>query len=68
MTQEIPDPVFVVLSDEDSAGRIVVDLEAFVRFTAQIDASLAALEARFPHQRRHKFQRRISHRRNHAGG
>lgn len=47
MTQPLPDPVFVILSDEESAGRIVVDFEAFVRFTTQLDASLAELEAKW---------------------
>ena len=49
MTQPLPDPVFVILSDEESAGRIVVDLDAFARFTAQLDASLAELEAKWAH-------------------
>jgi hypothetical protein len=49
MTQPLPDPVFVILSDEEPAGRIVVDLDAFLRFTAQLDASLAELEAKWAH-------------------
>jgi hypothetical protein len=49
MTQPIPEPVSVVLCDEEGGGRIVVDLDAFVRFTAHVDASLADLEAKWAH-------------------
>ncbi|HUE69906.1 MAG TPA: hypothetical protein VMP01_03370 [Pirellulaceae bacterium] len=49
MTQPLPDPVFVILCDDEGAGRIVVDLEAFVRYGTQLDVSLAALEAKWSH-------------------
>lgn len=49
MTQPLPDPVFVILCDDEGAGRIVVDLEAFVRYGTQLDASLAELEAKWSH-------------------
>ena len=57
MTQPLPDPVFVILSDEESAGRIVVDLDAFLRFTAQLDASLAELEAKWTRPQSEKSAR-----------
>jgi hypothetical protein len=41
--------VFVILCDEEGGGRIVVDLDAFVRFGAQLDASLAEMEAKWAH-------------------
>jgi hypothetical protein len=47
MTQPIPDPVYVILCDEEGGGQIVVDLDAFVRYGAQLDASLADLEAKW---------------------
>lgn len=47
MTQPVPEPVFVILCDDEGGGRIVVDLEAFVRYGAQLDASLADLEAKW---------------------
>lgn len=58
MTQPLPDPVFVILCDDEGAGRIVVDLEAFVRYVTQLDASLAELEAKWSHlapARRRRF-------------
>jgi hypothetical protein len=50
MTQPLPDPVFVILCDDEGAGRIVVDLEAFARFGTHMDVSLAELEAKWPHR------------------
>lgn len=49
MTQPIPEPVSVILCDEEGGGRIVVDLDAFVRYGTQLDASLADLEAKWAH-------------------
>ena len=49
MTQPLSKPVFVILCDDEGTGRIAVDLEAFVRFTAQLDADLGKLEARWSH-------------------
>jgi hypothetical protein len=35
-----------MISDEQAAGRIVVELDPFVEFNVQIDRQLAELEAR----------------------
>ncbi len=42
----MPQTVLVMISDEAGAGRIVVELGAFVRLNIEIDGQLAALEAR----------------------
>lgn len=49
MTQPLPEPVFLVLAEEEAGGRIVVDLEAFVRFNILMDESLTELEAKWSH-------------------
>lgn len=49
MTQPAPQTLFVVLSDEDSAGRIVVDLDAYARFRVQMERNFAELEAKWGH-------------------
>jgi hypothetical protein len=41
-----PDSLFVLLRDEEAAGRIVVELDAFVRFHRKFDRQLARLERR----------------------
>lgn len=46
MTGELPYTVLVMISDEQAAGRIVVELDPFVEFNVQIDRQLAELEAR----------------------
>ena len=43
---ELPEDVLVMISDEAGAGRIVVELGAFVRLNVAIDEQLAALEER----------------------
>ncbi len=42
----MPQTVLVMISDEAGAGRIVVELDAFVRLNIDIDRQLDALEAR----------------------
>jgi hypothetical protein len=46
VTGEMPQTVLVMISDEAGAGRIVVELDAFVRLNIDIDRQLDALEAR----------------------
>lgn len=46
MTDALPYTVLVMISDEQAAGRIVVELDPFVEFNVQIDRQLAELEAR----------------------
>ena len=46
MTGELPYTVLVMISDEQGAGRIVVELDPFVEFSVQIDRQLGELEAR----------------------
>jgi hypothetical protein len=46
VTGELPDTVLVMISDEAGAGRIVVDLDAFIRFNIDLDRQLADLETR----------------------
>ena len=45
VTGEAPQTLLVMISNEESAGRIVVELDAFVRFNLEIDRQLAELEA-----------------------
>ncbi len=46
MTGEMPYTVLVMISDEQAAGRIVVELDPLVEFNLSIDRQLAELEAR----------------------
>ena len=46
MTGELPQTVLVMISDEAGAGRIVVDLNAFVHLNVEFDRQLAELEER----------------------
>ncbi len=46
MTGEMPQTVLVMISDEAGTGRIVVELDAFVRLNIDIDRQLDALETR----------------------
>lgn len=41
-----PDTLFVLLRDEEAAGRIVVELGSFVRFSRKMDRQLARLQKR----------------------
>lgn len=47
MSQPVPQPLFVLLGDEEGAGRIAVEWEAFARFNAEMDAALDRLEAQW---------------------
>lgn len=49
MTQPVPQTLFVVLSDNDSTGRIAVELDAYARFRIQMERGFAELEAKFAH-------------------
>ncbi len=49
MTQPVPQILFVVLSDDDSTGRIAVELDAYARFRIQMERSFAELTAKFAH-------------------
>jgi hypothetical protein len=40
----MPDTMLVMIHDEQAAGRIVVELDAFVRFNARIEDQLVELE------------------------
>ena len=46
MTGELPIAVLVMICDEKSAGRIVVNLDPLVRFNVKIDRQLEQLEER----------------------
>lgn len=46
MTGNAPDTLFVLLADEEAAGRIVARLDAFVRFNRRIDKQLTRFERR----------------------
>ena len=49
MTQPAPQTLFVVLSDDDSTGRIAVELDSYARFRIQMERNFAELEAKFSH-------------------
>ena len=49
MTQPVPQTLFVVLSEDDSTGRITVELDAYARFRIQMERNFAELEAKFGH-------------------
>lgn len=44
---KVPESVQVLLTNDQAAGRIAVDLDAFVRLNISIQKSLADLEARW---------------------
>ena len=46
VTGELPFAILVMICDEKSAGRIVVELDPLVRFNLRMDRQLARLEAR----------------------
>ena len=47
MTQGPAPELQIFLCNEESAGRIAVEIDAFVRFSLEIDSSLSALEAKW---------------------
>lgn len=54
MTGNAPqETLYVLLTDEEAAGRVIVELDAFVRFNRRISRQLAKLERRtfkrYPH-------------------
>ena len=46
MTSEVPQAWFVMLQDEASAGRVIVPLRPFLRFSRRMDKQLKGLEKR----------------------
>ena len=46
VTGDAPDTMYVLLSDERAAGRVVAELGSFVRFSRRMDKQLARLERR----------------------
>lgn len=46
VTGNAPDTLYVLLRDEEAAGKIIVELGAFVRFNHKIDKQLTRLERR----------------------
>lgn len=46
VTGNAPDTLYVLLRDEEAAGRIIAPLSAFVRFNRKIDKQLIKLERR----------------------
>ena len=46
MTSEAPQAWFVMLQDEAAAGRVVVPLRPFLRFSRRMDKQLGRLERR----------------------
>jgi hypothetical protein len=44
VTGNVPDTMYVLLRDEEAAGRIVVELRPFIRFSHRMDKQLARLE------------------------
>ncbi len=49
MTQPAPQTLFVVLSEDDSTGRITVELDSYARFRIQMERNFAELETKFRH-------------------
>ena len=47
MTGEMPYTVLVMISDEQAAGRIVVELDPFVEFNLRIERQLEELETKW---------------------
>jgi hypothetical protein len=70
VTGKAPDTLYVLLRDEEAAGRVVVELGAFVRFSRKFDKQLARLERqmlqRYPKLR--KRGRQGQRQRGDAGG
>jgi hypothetical protein len=48
--QPAPQSIFVVLSDDDSTGRIAVELDAYARFRVQMERHFADFDAKFAHR------------------
>ena len=46
MTSEAPQAWFVMLNDEAAAGRVVVPLRPFLKFSRRMDKQIARLERR----------------------
>ena len=46
MTSQAPQPWFVMLKDEAAAGRVIVPLRPFLKFSRRMDKQLGRLEKR----------------------
>ena len=62
MTGSVPQKLMLMIFDAQSAGRIVVDLGAFVRFHVDLDEQLEAFESRVLQEIPQLQQRRASNR------
>jgi hypothetical protein len=62
MTGSVPQNLMLMIFDAQSAGRIVVDLGAFVRFHIDLDEQLEAFEERVMQEIPQLGQRRTSYR------
>jgi hypothetical protein len=50
VTSEAPQAWFVMLQDEASAGKVIVPLRPFLRFSRRLDRQIAKLERRIRDQ------------------
>jgi hypothetical protein len=62
MTGSVPQNLMLMIFDAQSAGRIVVDLGAFVRFHLDLDEQLEAFESRVMQEIPQLQERRTSYR------
>jgi hypothetical protein len=62
MTGSVPQNLMLMIFDAQSAGRIVVDLGAFVRFHLELDSKLEAFEERVMQEIPQLRERRTSDR------
>jgi hypothetical protein len=46
VTGNAPETLYVLLQDEEAAGRIIVELQGFIGFNRKIDKQLVRLERR----------------------
>jgi hypothetical protein len=46
VTGNAPQTLYVLLKDEEAAGRVIVELDAFVRFNRRMNKQLSKLERR----------------------
>lgn len=49
MEQETPQRIEVLLTSEGTAGRVAVDLDAFVRFSLEMENAIRTLEDAWTH-------------------
>ena len=56
---DAPETMYVLLSDELAAGRVVAELGSFVRFSRRMDKQLSRLERRTLKKYPHLLQRAV---------